>query len=236
MLSKLNYITWRGSVSRPKTEAVSGLADFQHPFFLKKGWEKSRSVGLIPGFGTAFLVNHSVVMTNWHVLRSAEWAEGQNVAFEVEMGDDGLPMTPIRYPLRPDLLFYSNESLDFCVVAVDGRPGESRGFIDVRSHAEVKSDTRANIVQHPSGGLKQIAIRENGVKFFDNRIIQYWTDTEHGSSGSPVFDDNWVIIGLHFQHDHAPNDVGKNVYFNEAHTMKGIVAHIDGISNLAGAI
>lgn len=235
MLSKLGYIDWKvlALVNPPKTEAVSGLADFQHPCFLKKGWEKSRTVGLIPGFGTAFLIHPSIIMTNWHVFRREEWAQGQNIAFDVELGDDGLPMTPMRHALRPEVLFYSNEGLDFCVVAVDGKPGESRGFVDVRRFASLRSDSRANIIQHPAGGLKQIAVRENGIKHFDDEIIQYWTDTEHGSSGSPVFDDNWEIIGLHYQHDSAPDELGKNVYFNEAHTMKSIAAHIDSIPRIA---
>lgn len=236
MLSKLKYIEWKGSTNPPKTEAVSGLADFQHPSFLKKGWEKSRTVGLIPGFGTAFLISRSIIMTNWHVLRRKEWAQGQNIAFEVELGDDGLPMTPVRHALRPDTLFHSDEELDFCVVAVDGTPGDTRSFVNIRRSGGVKSDSRANIIQHPAGGLKQIAIRENGIKYFDEKIIQYWTDTEHGSSGSPVFDDSWTIIGLHYQHDAAPDALGKDVYFNEAHTMESIVAHIDGIPELAGHI
>jgi hypothetical protein len=236
VLSKLNYIQWKSATGAAKTEAVSGLADFQHPYFLKKGWERSRSVGLVPGFGTVFLIASGIVMTNWHVFRRTDWAQGRNVAFDVELGDDGLPMVPVRHPLRPDLLFYSNEKLDFCVVAVDGEPGASRGFVNLRNFAGVKSDSRANIIQHPAGGLKQIAVRENGIKHFDDEVIQYWTDTEHGSSGSPVFDDNWEIVGLHYQHDSAPDAFGKELFFNEAHTIKSIVAHIDGIAELAGKI
>jgi V8-like Glu-specific endopeptidase len=236
MLSALKYIDWLCPATVPKTEAVIGLSDFQNPYFLKKGWEKSRAVGLIPGFGTAFLINKTTIMTNWHVFRRDDWAKGQNIAFDVELGDDGLPMTPVRYTIRPDILFYSNENLDFCVVAVDGNPGETRGFIDVRKLAKIKNDSRANIIQHPAGGLKQIAIRDNGISYFDSNKIQYWTDTEHGSSGSPVFDDNWEIIGLHYQHDSAPNEFGENINFNEAHTIESIMINIDSVPEVAGKI
>lgn len=236
MLSNLNYIQWKSVTGLIKTEAVSGLADFQHPYFLKKGWERSRSVGLVPGFGTVFLIAPDILMTNWHVFRRSDWPLGLNVAFDVELGDDGLPMVPVRHALRPDVLFYSYDKLDFCVVAVDGNPGDTRGYVNLRNFASVKSDSRANIIQHPAGGLKQIAVRENSIKHFDDDVIQYWTDTEHGSSGSPVFDDNWEILGLHFQHDSAPDSFGKEIFFNEAHSIKSIVAHIDTIAALKGKI
>ena len=143
-------------------------------------------------------------------------------------------MTPSDMRSAP-IFFYSNEHLT-SVLWRNGKPGENRGFINLREFVSPKSDARANIIQHPAGGLKQIAIRENGIKHFDDEVIQYWTDTDHGSSGSPVFDDNWGILGLHYQHDSAPNEFGKQIYFNEAHSMKSIVAQIDNVASLAGKI
>jgi len=233
MQSKLNYINWLGEApSKSTLEAVSGAENFQHPSFLKNGWDRSRCVGLIPSFGTAFLIGPNTIMTNWHVFRRDYFAAGKTIAFEVELGEDGLPLTPAKYDINPDALFYSSEELDVCVVAVDGNPADTRGYVDLLDIGSVAMDGRVNIVQHPLGGLKKIAIRENGVKYIGDNTIQYWTDTEHGSSGSPTFDDSWKITGLHFQHDSAPSELGESTYFNEAHRMDQIVDHLiqNGIS------
>ncbi|MGH8573831.1 MAG: DNA/RNA non-specific endonuclease, partial [Gammaproteobacteria bacterium] len=57
-----------------------------------------------------------------------------------------------------------------------------------------------NIIQHPKGERKQVVIRENrlldaleGAELF----YHYEADTEPGSSGSPVFNDQWKVVALH---------------------------------------
>jgi hypothetical protein len=51
-----------------------------------------------------------------------------------------------------------------------------------------------NIVQHPRGEHKQVAFRNNLVSAADATIVRYFTDTDHGSSGSPVCDDHWRVV------------------------------------------
>jgi endonuclease G len=53
------------------------------------------------------------------------------------------------------------------------------------------------IIQHPSGGDKQIALRENQLLKIDTHTLWYRTDTSPGSSGSPVFNDVWQVVALH---------------------------------------
>ena len=54
-----------------------------------------------------------------------------------------------------------------------------------------------NIIQHPSGHPKRVALRNNLLTGADDETIRYFTDTVTGSSGSPVFNDEWQVIGLH---------------------------------------
>ncbi|MEX2233633.1 MAG: trypsin-like peptidase domain-containing protein [Cyclobacteriaceae bacterium] len=54
-----------------------------------------------------------------------------------------------------------------------------------------------NIIQHPNGSEKKFAIRNNLVNTSNASELQYFTDTESGSSGSPVFDDKWRVVALH---------------------------------------
>ena len=44
-----------------------------------------------------------------------------------------------------------------------------------------------NIIQHPNGERKQLALRQNNIIDMLDDFLQYETDTAPGSSGSPTF-------------------------------------------------
>jgi hypothetical protein len=54
-----------------------------------------------------------------------------------------------------------------------------------------------NIIQHADGGPKSIALYHNVVAYSDDNVVQYYTDTLPGSSGSPVFDSSWNLVAVH---------------------------------------
>jgi endonuclease G, mitochondrial len=56
-----------------------------------------------------------------------------------------------------------------------------------------------NIIQHPDGERKQIVLRENRVVGRGKKglTLHYGADTLPGASGSPVFNDEFEVIGLH---------------------------------------
>ena len=54
-----------------------------------------------------------------------------------------------------------------------------------------------NIIQHPEGRPKEIVIYNNRVIKAYQDFLVYETDTEPGSSGSPLLNKNWQLIGLH---------------------------------------
>jgi hypothetical protein len=81
----------------------------------------------------------------------------------------------------------------------------------------------ANILQHPDGKFKQVGLQDNYLTSVDENhgLIRYTTDTDDGSSGSPVFNDNWDLIALHhakgemvFSSTSSINDQ-KNGFHNE---------------------
>ena len=53
-----------------------------------------------------------------------------------------------------------------------------------------------NILQHPNGQYKQVALRNNLLTFRGDHSLLYETDTEVGSSGSPIFNDLWELVAL----------------------------------------
>ena len=67
-------------------------------------------------------------------------------------------------------------------------------------------------MQHPRGEKKQVALRENRIVDIPDRFLHYAADTEPGSSGSPVFNDQWEVVALH--HASVPL-TGKDEFANE---------------------
>ena len=102
-----------------------------------------------------------------------------------------------NYRMKENGLFHSNQELDYSIVELQGHPGERWGFIPLQVNSLVNKGARVNIIQHPGGRHKQISFRNNYVEYVDERLVQYVTHTEPGSSGSPVLNDQWELVALH---------------------------------------
>ena len=57
-------------------------------------------------------------------------------------------------------------------------------FIDLSVAIENNEHT-----DHPGGSPKRVSLRQNFIAARTDEFLHYMTDTEPGSSGSPVFDD-----------------------------------------------
>ena len=74
-----------------------------------------------------------------------------------------------------------------------------------------------------------MAIRNNLVYRADYPTIQYFTDTEGGSSGSPVCTDDWRVVALHraWAPVHNVQFQGKTTgWVNEGTQVAAILAHL----------
>lgn len=75
--------------------------------------------------------------------------------------------------------------------------GHSWGFIQLRDNMTFTTPQHVNIIQHPQGRHKEVALQENHLTHIYSTRVRYTTDTEPGSSGSPVFDNSWDLISIH---------------------------------------
>ena len=191
--------------------------------FLEIATLASRSVGRIrisdspateEGDATGFLIAPGVLITNWHVLKTADFAASATVIFDDEDALNGEPKDQKAFRLKPDELFVNDEALDYAIVAVAlrttaGVPLSRFGYLRLFEQTGKLDPTQrqaANIIQHPEGGPKKIALRDN---YFHEVVpdgvdpgrqlnsIFYGTDTLKGSSGSPVCSDQWYVVALH---------------------------------------
>jgi endonuclease G len=121
----------------------------------------------------------------------------------------------------------NDEALDFALVAVGGDATARAGFgwnPLIEAEGKVVIGEFVTIVQHPGGGLKQIAIRDNRLVDVLDTFLHYEADTEPGSSGSPVFNDQWEIVALH--HASVPTDGDRPGFVNEGIRVSRLLAFI----------
>jgi endonuclease G len=173
------------------------------------------------GIATGFLIHPCLLLTNWHVFQTRSDAQGYAANFHYVRDDKGVRPGK-HYELDPSRFFFSDRGLDFALVAVKERGIEGEllselGFLRlVEATGKVLTGMPVNMVQHPNGGPRQFAISENKlVDILDTGFLQYEADTDRGSSGSPCFNMDWELIGLH--HAAVP-----------ALTAAGKIATIDG--------
>lgn len=174
------------------------------------------SAGNKVGTGTGFLVSPEVLITNNHVLPSIDFATNSVAEFNYQQ-DENFAIGPVyRFSLNPDKFFLTNKSLDFTLLSVNptSQSGENLKeipYIELKTQpGAILEEESVSIIQHPDGpptnGLKSITVRENQVRFLIDDFIQYTTDTNPGSSGSPVFNDQWIVVALHHSGVRDPND------------------------------
>lgn len=199
-------------------EAVYGSNDFQPVVFLPDGATVRRAVGRVQvqsagvtTSGSGFLLSPDLFITNQHVVMNAADAANTVVVFDDEIGHGGTRTPQTRFSLAPGrlALFSDEDQLDYAIVALGGRIDGAATAPDLGycplgfSPDRHRIGMNVNIIQHPNALPKTIAIRNNLLTARTDTRLLYETDTDVGSSGSPVFNDQWDIVALH--HYGAPS-------------------------------
>ena len=195
-------LDWLSTEPADTLEKIMGKQSTLLPIsFFEVGLDRSRSVARVKlangAMGSGFLTAQNIFVTNNHVFKNPGATQGAVLQFNYQKTSTGLDMEPVEFQLDPENGFATSKEDDWTLVRVQGDANKDWGEIELRTITDYESLRYVNIIQHPSGGPKQIALYHNVVAYADENRIQYLTDTLPGSSGSPVFDDKWRVVALH---------------------------------------
>jgi len=194
-------------------EAIQGPTNNLQPVsFLVEGFQVRRAVGFVEvndprgaAVGSGFLISPRLFMTNCHVIRDAVAAGSAQVTFDRELTPFGRLGDSTTFTLASEVfaLFSEVENLDYALVAIGERIAGSATLDELGFCSLTDTPDRhvlgmnVNIIQHPNGLPKMVACRDNVLTARTQRTLLYETDTDGGSSGSPVFNDLWDVVALH---------------------------------------
>lgn len=166
----------------------------------------------VTGSGTAWVFAPGVGITNHHVFEARDASEPQADAADyraqaetamliADYRDKTQNQTDLGSVLGADALLYADRGLDFALFRLP-QPVRDRAPLALcphalRKHPDQRISDRVNILQHPNGSPMKLGFRNNYVVQGDDNLLAYLTDTDTGSSGSPVMEDDWRVLALH---------------------------------------
>jgi endonuclease G len=194
-----------------RAERIQGkTVDFLGVAFLEVARAAAAAVGRVAfrdlqPQGSGLMVSDRLFLTNNHVISGPAEAKQFMVQFNYELDEEGQERPATQFELDPDTFFFTSpeDVLDFTLVAVGGRVSGTATLHDFGYCPLLASDDKhmlgdfVNVIQHPEGAFKQVVIRENRLVTRLDTVLHYVADTMPGSSGSPVFNDEWEVIALH---------------------------------------
>ncbi|MGI0493533.1 trypsin-like peptidase domain-containing protein [Alkalinema pantanalense CENA528] len=166
------------------------------------------------------------LLTNYHAVPEQEMLRGLTARFRYENSSFKLlePIKPITVEFDPNF-HKGNPQLDYVLLqlkdplTISPIPIPSNQSIPVipridstKSEAlislmeqSLQDELRqhgyagdpVHIIQHPSGRPKEIVLFNNTFTTLYDSFLEYETDTEPGSSGSPLFNNQWELLGIH---------------------------------------
>jgi V8-like Glu-specific endopeptidase len=195
-----------------RLEAILGADRYLSLSWYRTGLKRCRAVARIQtadeqAVGTGFLVAGPdlhpdlppiVAVTNGHVVPEDLDPGDAHVVFhglDDDQGRQGRFRVARQWWYQPS----SDRGLDTTILELDGYPQDvvptplAKGL-----PPRPLSHRRAYVIGHPGGSAQpQFSLQDNILLDYDHRVLHYRSPTEGGSSGSPVSDDEWRLIGLH---------------------------------------
>jgi len=198
-----------------KFEQVLGKDRYKTFQWYRKGLDRATAVAQVldrsgNGQGSGFLVRgidlHEsitedwVVVTNAHVISDDPTEQNANPA--ALPADEARIRFEAKDPNREfaveEILFSSPRSeLDCTIVSLQSPVEHAKPYPIAKRLPLVGKNQRVYVIGHPRGGGLSYSIDDNLLLDHERPKVHYRAPTEGGSSGSPVFNQQWDLLALH---------------------------------------
>jgi hypothetical protein len=209
------------AVKKQNLEKVWGETKYQSLDWLLQAVARTRCVARLgpnkfEGWGSGFLVDGSwidqswsdrkLLLTNAHVCTNdstvqaqypyPKGAEENTATFLGSMGEEA---EPIEIQVKEVLWTSEPSELDASLLELADVPKETEKaplLLQIPSFDRWQGK-RVNILGHPRGLSLRVSLQDNDLVSVDERYLHYRTPTDPGSSGSPIFNQKWELVGIH---------------------------------------
>lgn len=189
---------------------------------LEKAVDAARAVGRLAMDGraaaTCFLVSSKHVLVPWHVGRYL--AETSAWVVDFEMGRQQRNVTRALH-------HGGDMDHDYSILELDEAMPADATILPLRPPPPLGTGARVFVIGYPGGGALTMSTVGNDVVGYDQRNVHYNAHTAAGSSGSPVFDEQWNLVAMH----RGAKMVGMSLV-SEGIRIDFIVASITGVKDV----
>nr|VFJ63290.1 MAG: V8-like Glu-specific endopeptidase [Candidatus Kentron sp. FW] len=237
-------------------ERVFGRDSYKLIQWLKMALDRCHAVGLVTkkdgtGIGTGFVINGKSLSPrladDWYFLTNSHVVTDNDNVIKHSLPNQK-PIKPDQARITFELLFEDQprvfqvkeliwtsppDELDASLLQLD-KPFYDDGVAPYpieQKLPDIDDKSRIYIAGHPGGRRLTISLHDNHLIDYDDHLMQYRTPTDPGSSGSPVFNDQWDLVGLHHAGSGAKQSLGDPSQTHEANEGIRIKAITEAIES-----